>query len=555
MKSTRVSLRNLVFVLFWILTAAILWLTLEPTPGGGRAHELPRLLSNPLNAHDALSNFLAFFVFSTIAFWLGHNPAKITNASPQRILQRQRKRFFLLLAFVASLEFAQIWIPGRISDLGDVASGWMGVVLAWLSYHFFFRVPVAVTRPKSLRILVWGINYSPELTGIGPYNTELCDYLFERGHRVRMLTTFPYYPAWRKLPTERFCIYRTDVLDGPPVHRCWHYVPHKVTLLTRLLHEASFVFTSMLRFPFLPCSDVIVVVSPPLLLGAAAALVCRFTRAKFVFHVQDLQPDAAAGLGMVKNQFAIKCLYRLEAFSYNQANRVSGISQGMLSAFTKKNVPREKQIMFPNGVHILDEKYWPKRGSFRKGKGIREDDFLVVYSGNMGVKQGLEILVEAARLLQNPRIRILFCGEGNQREAIEKLVQKYNLPNVTMIPLQPVAQHRELLNDADVCVITQQAGAGGSFFPSKLLMTLAFAKPVLTVADDTSDLARASHIAKFGMNVCPGQPLALALAIETMADSPERLAEFGKAGRAFVEQYRFSTVLGAFENELRSLTN
>jgi colanic acid biosynthesis glycosyl transferase WcaI len=555
LRFARASLRTTVLVVFWFLTAAILWLTLEPTPGGGRAHELPRALSDCLNGHDSLSNFLAFFTFSATAFWLGHNPRKIADASADKIFRKQREHFLFLLGFVALLEFAQIWIPGRVSDLSDVAFGWMGVALAWFGYLLFVPAPADVTNPKSLRILVWGINYSPELTGIGPYNTELCDFLFERGHRVRMLTAFSYYPAWRKLATERFCIYRTDVLEGPPVHRCWHYVPRRVTLLTRLFHEASFVFTSMLRFPFLPRSDIIVVVSPPLLLGAAAALICKFTGAKFVFHVQDLQPDAAAGLRMVKNHFVIKCLYRLETLAYNQAARVSGISQGMLSAFTKKNVPKEKQVLFPNGVHILEENYWPKRGAFRKEMGIRKDDFLVVYSGNMGVKQGLEVLIEAARLIKNPRIRILFCGEGNQRESLERLVRKYDLPNVTMIPLQTVAKHRELLNDADVCVITQQAGAGGSFFPSKLLMTLAFAKPVLTVADDTSDLARASQLAKFGLNVCPDHPQALASAIENLADSPEKLVEFGKAGRAFVEQYRFSTVLGAFENELLSLTN
>jgi colanic acid biosynthesis glycosyl transferase WcaI len=258
---------------------------------------------------------------------------------------------------------------------------------------------------------------------------------------------------------------------------------------------------------------------------------------------------------MVKNQFVIKCLYRLEAFAYARASRVSGISSGMISAFSKKNVPREKQIYFPNGVHIIDRRYWPAKGTFRKAKGIKDDDFLVVYSGNMGVKQGLEILIEAARIVKNPRVHFLFCGEGNQRESLEALVRKYNLPNITMLPLQPSAQHRELLNDADVCVITQQAGAGGSFFPSKLLMTLAFAKPVLTVADETSELARASVVGKFGINVHPGHPDALASAIETMANSPGKLAEFGASGFQFVEQFRFSTVLSAFEQELLKLVN
>jgi colanic acid biosynthesis glycosyl transferase WcaI len=404
---------------------------------------------------------------------------------------------------------------------------------------------------RSLSILIWGINYSPELTGIAPYNTELCDFLFERGHRVRMLTTFPYYPAWRKLLTERFTLYRTDVLEDAPVHRCWHYVPRKVTVLKRLFHEGSFVFTSFLRLWFLPRPDIIVVISPPLLLGAAAAMACKLRGSKFVFHVQDLQPDAAAGLGMVKPGILLRSLYRLEKLAYDKAARVSGISQGMLNAFSRKNVPPEKQVYFPNGVRLPDEAHWPRTGAFRAANGFGPDDFLVVYSGNMGVKQGLEILIEAARLLKEPRIKLLLCGEGNQRERLETMARQHGLANVRMFPLQAEHHYHELLNDANVCVITQQAGSGNAFFPSKLLTTLAFAKPVLTVADESSELARANSARGFGLNVPPNQPALLAQAMEQMANQPEALVGYGIAGRKFVEQFRFETVLANFEAELQ----
>jgi colanic acid biosynthesis glycosyl transferase WcaI len=122
-----------------------------------------------------------------------------------------------------------------------------------------------------MKILVWGINYSPEVTGIAPYNRAMCDHFLAQGHEVRMLTSFCYYPAWQKLPGDAGKLFRTDDVDGVPVHRVWHYVPAKVNSLKRIIHEGTFVTLSALRYLTLPKSDVLVVVSPPLLLGAAAS--------------------------------------------------------------------------------------------------------------------------------------------------------------------------------------------------------------------------------------------------------------------------------------------
>ena len=98
-----------------------------------------------------------------------------------------------------------------------------------------------------MRILVWGINYAPEVTGIAPCNVALCESLRAAGHDARMLTTFAYYPGWKKTADDRGRFYRTDVLNGVPVHRCWHYVPARVSALKRIVHEGTFVLTSFLR--------------------------------------------------------------------------------------------------------------------------------------------------------------------------------------------------------------------------------------------------------------------------------------------------------------------
>ena len=108
-----------------------------------------------------------------------------------------------------------------------------------------------------------------------------------------MITTFAYYPAWRKYSEDRYHFFRTDQIKGVPVHRCWHFVPQRVSAWKRIVHEATFILTSTLRALLLRRPDVYVVVSPPLLLGVAAWMVSTVKGAPFVFHVQDLQPDAA----------------------------------------------------------------------------------------------------------------------------------------------------------------------------------------------------------------------------------------------------------------------
>ena len=150
-----------------------------------------------------------------------------------------------------------------------------------------------------MRVLVWGVNYHPEQVGIAPYNTALCEYLKRRGHDVEMVSSFPYYPMWKKAPEDRGRLFRSDLVAACAVHRCWHFVPRKPSWLGRVVHEASFVAASTVRMLMLKRADVMVVISPPLLLGAAAWLVGQIKRAPHVLHIQDLQPDAAVGLGML----------------------------------------------------------------------------------------------------------------------------------------------------------------------------------------------------------------------------------------------------------------
>jgi len=409
-----------------------------------------------------------------------------------------------------------------------------------------------------VKIIVWGINYYPEPTGIGPFNTDLCAFLAERGHQVTMLTTFPYYPWWRKRDSDQGKLYEREELQGVTLCRCWHYVPEKPTTLKRLFHELSFVATSTLRALFMPRADVYIVVSPPLFLGLGATLVRWLRWRKFIYHVQDLQPDAALGLGMLKPGLAVQALYLLEKWNYGRASLVTGISQGMMTAFRNKGVRAAKAYLFPNWIPDGDAtELSSSPASFRAANNISPETPLIAYSGNLGMKQGLDVVVEAAALAEKsaevnqPMVHWAICGEGAARPALHEMIVRTGCAGVHLYPLQPDDLYQALLREADVCLITQQKGTGQFFFPSKMLSILQLGRAVLAVADDSSELARAVREGDFGLVVAPGDAPALLAAAQKMAFAGrEQHRQWSANGLAWVDQFRRRRVLEAFEQRL-----
>jgi len=403
-----------------------------------------------------------------------------------------------------------------------------------------------------MKILVWGINYSPEVSGIAPFNTALCEYLAGRGHKVTMLTTFPYYPQWMGRPEDSGKLAETETINGVEVARVWHYIPRKLTTLSRIIHEATFLVLSFLRVLQMEKFSVAVVVSPPLGLGFFAWLLSILKGTPFVFHVQDLQPDAAVSLGMLKPSRFTQVLYKLEALAYAKAARVSGICRSMTLAFASKGVPPEKIIFFPNGVAAPGPGFFPAPGAFRARHGIGPHICLATYSGNLGSKQGLDILLDVAEKLTGEPIKIVICGDGARRVEMEEQVSLRKLKNLLMLPLQDDLGYREMQVDTSVSLITQIAGTGQFFFPSKLLSAMVFRKPVLAVADSNSELAHAVTESNCGRVVSPGDVDGLAAALMEMR-SPEKQLTMGQNGKKWVAQFAFDVVHASFETQLLKL--
>jgi colanic acid biosynthesis glycosyl transferase WcaI len=411
-----------------------------------------------------------------------------------------------------------------------------------------------------MKILLWGINYRPESTGIAPYNAELAEYFASRSDtEITVVTAFAYYPLWKKSPSDQWRLFRRDEINGVTVHRCGQFVPGKVTTLKRILHELSFGITSLLRVLFLPRADIYVVVSPPLFLGVCAWIATRVKRSRYLFHVQDLQPGAAVGLGMVKGKGFIRLLYALEAFAYRHAAAVSGISAGMMEEFRRKGVRARRRVYFPNWLRNGGGATVGRSSEFRRRHHFSPETLLAVYSGNLGRKQGIEILLEAAQKLPRPSdvngvapVTIVIVGAGAERASLEERVTQLGLPHLRMLPLLSDEDYALMLADADLGLITQAPGTGQFFFPSKLLSLLQAGLPVVTVADTDSELARAVAEGGFGINVLPGNAAELAASLLQLAAQPERLRRLRDRVN-WVDRFSPAAVLPQFAQQLEQI--
>jgi colanic acid biosynthesis glycosyl transferase WcaI len=395
-----------------------------------------------------------------------------------------------------------------------------------------------------MRIVVWGINYAPECIGIGPCNVATCEHLAAQGCEITMLTAFAYYPEWRKRSVDRRRIFRSERLNGIRVVRCWQYVPKRLNTPTRILHEFSFVSLSFLRLLFLPRPDLLIVISPPLLAGALAGWFCRAKRRKYLVHIQDLQPDAAINLGMLKSSLLIRGLKTLESMAYQSAWRISAISEGMMDILRKRGVDEAKLRYFPNGT---DPIMGVPTGRFRAVNRLKPEAFLVVYSGNVGVKQGLENLVVAMRSILNSEIMLIICGEGAAKSRLMEMAT--GLQNVIFKSVLNPVDYREMLLEADLMVVSLASGSGNSFFPSKLLSAWAAAKPVLAICDANSELAAVVTKNRCGVVVSQNNPKEISERLEQLSRKPNELEAMGRAGRELADKFSWRHVLERFVHE------
>lgn len=407
-----------------------------------------------------------------------------------------------------------------------------------------------------MKLLVYGINFAPELTGIGKYTGEMAQWLAHAGHEVRVITAPPYYPAWRVQDGHSARQYRVERWQGVQVIRTPLWVPRQPGGLKRLLHLGSFALASLpaliAQWRWKP--DVVWVVEPPLMCAPAAVAFAALRGAGTWLHIQDYEVDAAFDLGLIKGHTLRRAVQRAERWLMRRFDRVSTISGRMVDRARDKGVAPERVVLFPNWVDIGGIAPLAAPSPYRTELGLAPDALVALYSGNMGNKQGLEVLAEVARLLSNePRIQFVLGGSGSGRADLQ--ARCAGLPNVRFLDLQPLERLNDWLGLADVHLLPQRADAADLVMPSKLTGMLASGRAVLATAMPGTELSRVvTDDAACGLVVPPENPAAMAEALRALAADPARRAAMGASGRRYAEaELSRDAVLRRFETQLLAL--
>ena len=400
-----------------------------------------------------------------------------------------------------------------------------------------------------MRILILSINYWPEVTGIGAFTTYRAEYLAAAGHDVTVCTTFPYYPEWKVPENYRGRLIAGEERNGVRILRSYAYIPSRVTALRRVVHEGSFVVSSLVRAVLRNRPDVLLTVSPPLGLAAPAIVLSRMWRIPYVFDVEDLQPDAAADLGMLP-AWAVKFLYRVESSAYRNAALVTTLTASMRQRIIDKGVPEGKvELLEPRVDESLSVLTRAEEIGFRSRYELG-DKFLVTYSGNMGVKQGLDVVLEAAALNRSDdSILFLLVGSGSDCDRLRRRAAQLELSNVRFLPLLDENDFRGLVAASSICLVTQQKFVSEVAFPSKIVTYLAAARPIIASVNPESEVAHITRESGAGKVVMAEDARALLATIHDLREND--LKELGRSGRNYAKRrWAADRVLGHLEQRL-----
>jgi colanic acid biosynthesis glycosyl transferase WcaI len=407
----------------------------------------------------------------------------------------------------------------------------------------------------SKRILLIGGNFAPEPTGIGKYNGEMMQWLAANGHHCTVITSYPYYPQWKVQEpyTRRSAWYKKEELNGGrlQVYRCPQYVPGNPSGKKRMMLDATFAcsaFVKLLQLIPRKKFDVVIVVAPSFHLGLLAMLYKKMRSASFLYHIQDLQIEAARDLGMLRSSRMINMMLKLERYILKGADHVSSISDGMMQKIGAKTGSRVKY--FPNWVDVDKFRPLPGREQLKTAYGFAETDRVVLYSGAIGEKQGLEAILQTAALMADmPHVKFVICGSGPYREKLQLRAAELDLRQVYFLPLQPAESFNEFLNMADVHLVIQKATASDLVMPSKLTTILAVGGLALITANPSSTLHQLVSKYQMGILVEAESTPALHQGIRR-AMQQNNTAICGNARSYAVDHLSITNVMERFEEQI-----
>jgi len=407
-----------------------------------------------------------------------------------------------------------------------------------------------------MRILIYSYNYHPEPIGIAPLMTELAEGLVKRGHSVRVVTAMPNYPQRRIYPKYRGKFYHTEYKNGVKIQRSYVWIRPKPSLLDRILLELSFVITSFLQALNGPRPDVILLTVPSLPVCVPAALLGWLYACPVVLNLQDILPEAAVHTGLLKNKWLIRIFAALEKFAYHTATKITVIADGFVGNLLSKDVPKSKIELLPNWADVTFIRPLPKENNRFRAAHQLDGKFVVLYSGNIALTQGLETVVEAAKKLQHiPDIAIVILGDSLGLQRLQQHVLRCGVSNVLLLPFAKREHLPEMLAAADVGLVVQKRNVISFNMPSKIQVLLASGRAIVASVPLGGTAASSVQKSGGGIIVPPEDPDALAKTILNLYKNPDQVETLGRRGRQYaVEQFALEQALNRYEALFHSIT-
>lgn len=383
-------------------------------------------------------------------------------------------------------------------------------------------------------VLVVSTNYAPEHTGIGPYSTQIAEHLAATGADTHVLAGMPHYPAWRVAERYRGRWRVRERRGGVTVHRRRHTVPPRQTALRRALFEASILAHSAVAPPRIR-PDVVLTQMPTLAGGVLGGRLARRAGAPHVVVVQDLMGAAAEQSGIQGGGRAAALARAVEARVLRGAAVVGVVHESFVERVTAMGVPRSRVHVVPNWTHVAAPS--GDREATRARLGWAAGETVLLHAGNMGLKQGLNVLVEAARLADQEAlapVRIVLMGDGNQRPHLQRLAA--GVSSLSFLPPAEADDFPDVLAAADVLAVTQKASVLDMSLPSKLTSYFMTGRPVIASVAAEGGTAQEVLRSGAGSLIAPEDPKALLAEVRALTGDPERAAQMGARGPEYVEQ-------------------
>ena len=394
-----------------------------------------------------------------------------------------------------------------------------------------------------MRLLVLTPHLRPDSAPTGVVVSAIVDGLTGAGHDVHVVTSLPWYREHRVEDRWRGRLVRRGHHGTATVTRLHPFPTDKGNLVARALGFIGLTGLATVaglaaRGPF----DGVIAVSPPLTFGAAGWLLALRHRCPLVFNVQDVFPDVAVEVGAIGSPRAIAFFRWLERATYRRADAVTVLSDDLAANVSRKvdvagGTGRRPMVrVVPNFVDTDSIRPADRMTRYRVEHGLG-DRTVVMYAGNLGHSQSLDLVVAAADRHRD-RHDLVYVVNGGGVRADDLRAAAAQRENLVVVDYQPADRVPEVLASADLHLVPLRAGLGESSVPSKTYSVLAAGRPLVASIDEDSEVARVVVEAGAGLAVPPDDVEALVEAVEVLVADPERRIRMGEAGRRWAEAWR-----------------